>query len=719
MQVTSHSPVFVFSDFRVDPNRRLLLHGDETVALHPKAFELLLMLVENRDRVISKNELLNTIWEGQFVEENNLAVQVSALRKVYGENSREHRFIVTVPGRGYRFVSDVAVETEPATNGNMESGVELGSRTPFSTVGSSHLESVPRISLFRYGIAVFIVLAAGALLYWAGGNRRAHTEPKMTRLTASGKVVNAAISQDGKFVVFAQKEGNGESLWLRQIETGSQVRLVQPQELEYVGLSISPDNSFIYYSTFGENRAATMLQRIALLGGEPENVGTIDTGVAVSFSPDGKRIVYAEASSHTRESYLKVADADGANPSVVIRAPEAERVIEDHKAGPAAWSPDGSEVAVAVSNVDAKMTGIQLINPETGAERTLVPPRFSRIHSVAWQGSRTLGFVGSEYSGSESQVWAADAKTGDVRRITNDVQNYIWLSASRQGSLLTIQASELSSIKVAAFDDRAASLTPREILHEPDILGVTFGPDRSVFYTSRLGGTREIWRVSPDGSNPQQVTTGANVVKNFAVSPRDGSLVFTSSREGANSLWMVDADGKNLRRLTDGQDFNPQFMPDGGSIVFQRGSHDFPSIWRIAIDRTSPPVELTQIHSIDPAVSFDGSRIAFYFMDKTDGQWRIGLVDSTTGQFLSKLDFPRPVAERRMRWHPSGDFIGQIFNTGENANLLLVPASRGEPHVVSNLGNGVVNSFAWSADGNTLLYLLTTETHDAVSLTNF
>ena len=182
---------------------------------------------------------------------------------------------------------------------------------------------------------------------------------------------------------------------------------------------------------------------------------------------------------------------------------------------------------------------------------------------------------------------------------------------------------------------------------------------------------------------------------------------------------MVDADGKNLRRLTDGQDFNPQFTPDGGSIVFQRGAHDFPTIWRVPIDRSTPPLQLTQIHSIDPAVSADGSRIAFYFMDKTDGQWRIGLVDSMKGELVGKIDLPRAVAERRMRWHPNGSFIGQIFNTGESANLILVPVARGDSHVVSNLGNGVVNSFAWSSDGATLIYLLTTETRDAVSLTNF
>lgn len=80
MDAVLSKPEFVFADFRLDPLRRLLLHNERIVTLHPKAFDLLLALVENRDRVLSKNELLEIVWPGQFVEENNLAVQISTLR---------------------------------------------------------------------------------------------------------------------------------------------------------------------------------------------------------------------------------------------------------------------------------------------------------------------------------------------------------------------------------------------------------------------------------------------------------------------------------------------------------------------------------------------------------------------------------------------------------------------------------------------------------------
>jgi len=97
-----------FGDFRLDASRRLLSRSDQAVPLTSKALETLLALVRNRDRVLSKDELMKTVWPDSFVEEVNLAQNVSALRKALGEAPGENRFIATVPGKGYRFVSEVS-----------------------------------------------------------------------------------------------------------------------------------------------------------------------------------------------------------------------------------------------------------------------------------------------------------------------------------------------------------------------------------------------------------------------------------------------------------------------------------------------------------------------------------------------------------------------------------------------------------------------------------
>jgi pimeloyl-ACP methyl ester carboxylesterase/DNA-binding winged helix-turn-helix (wHTH) protein len=98
--------LYQFGRFRLDGMERSLFAGDEKLALAPKVFDTLLMLVENSGRVLSKEAMLAKIWDDSFVEENNLAQNISVLRKVLSETS-DSKFIETVPKYGYRFVADV------------------------------------------------------------------------------------------------------------------------------------------------------------------------------------------------------------------------------------------------------------------------------------------------------------------------------------------------------------------------------------------------------------------------------------------------------------------------------------------------------------------------------------------------------------------------------------------------------------------------------------
>ncbi|HVG39154.1 MAG TPA: winged helix-turn-helix domain-containing protein [Pyrinomonadaceae bacterium] len=110
---------YQFDAYHVDTARRLLLRDGEPVVMTAKAYDLLLAFVERRDQILSKRELMDHLWPDTAVEENNLSVQVSALRKALGERAGEHRYIVTVPGRGYQFVAEVK---SPASRPNGAEG---------------------------------------------------------------------------------------------------------------------------------------------------------------------------------------------------------------------------------------------------------------------------------------------------------------------------------------------------------------------------------------------------------------------------------------------------------------------------------------------------------------------------------------------------------------------------------------------------------------------
>ena len=100
--------IYEFGGFRLDTAKHLLLKGvDEIVPLMPKAFDTLHYLVRHRGKVVEKDELMREIWADTIVEENNLTQNISILRRVFDEKPGENRFIVTVPGRGYKFVAEV------------------------------------------------------------------------------------------------------------------------------------------------------------------------------------------------------------------------------------------------------------------------------------------------------------------------------------------------------------------------------------------------------------------------------------------------------------------------------------------------------------------------------------------------------------------------------------------------------------------------------------
>ena len=99
--------LYMFGPYRIDPTKRVLLRGEEAVQLPSKVFEILLVLVEHSEEVVSKDDLLKTVWPDSFVEESNLSQSIFLLRKALGETAQDHRYIVTIPGRGYRFVEKV------------------------------------------------------------------------------------------------------------------------------------------------------------------------------------------------------------------------------------------------------------------------------------------------------------------------------------------------------------------------------------------------------------------------------------------------------------------------------------------------------------------------------------------------------------------------------------------------------------------------------------
>jgi DNA-binding winged helix-turn-helix (wHTH) protein/Flp pilus assembly protein TadD len=109
----SAKSIYEFGAFRVDLERYLLFRDEKLIPLSPKVFETLIFLIEHRSEVVKKDDIMNKIWPDTYVEESNLAQNIFLLRKALGEEKNEHRYILTIPGVGYRFVAPVTESLSP------------------------------------------------------------------------------------------------------------------------------------------------------------------------------------------------------------------------------------------------------------------------------------------------------------------------------------------------------------------------------------------------------------------------------------------------------------------------------------------------------------------------------------------------------------------------------------------------------------------------------
>ena len=117
---------YEFGNFRLDTAERELRSAGHPLSLTPKALDVLIVLIENRGRIVEKEDLMRKVWPDTFVEENNLAFNISTLRKIFGETGASPRYIETVPKRGYRFVAEVMESS--GLNAEMNAGEEVALR---------------------------------------------------------------------------------------------------------------------------------------------------------------------------------------------------------------------------------------------------------------------------------------------------------------------------------------------------------------------------------------------------------------------------------------------------------------------------------------------------------------------------------------------------------------------------------------------------------------
>ena len=206
-----HIPrLYEFGPFRLVPDERQLLRDNQVLELTPKAFDLLVVLVENRGHLVAKDALLEQIWPDSFVEESNLSVKMSALRRVLGEGPRDQQYVQTISGRGYRFVAEVRA-SEAYEDGAQPTELDRPNSGEASAIPLPEAEPSPFVpnaakqrAVWMIGLGL-LVLAVLLFVFDAGGlRRRTLTIGRPIRVDALAVLPFENLSEDTSQEYFAE-----------------------------------------------------------------------------------------------------------------------------------------------------------------------------------------------------------------------------------------------------------------------------------------------------------------------------------------------------------------------------------------------------------------------------------------------------------------------------------------------------------------------------------
>lgn len=767
MRISKHgteSKGFEFEGFRIDPAKRLLFGADDlTVPLMPKAFDTLLLLVEHSGEVLEKDLLLSRIWPDTVVEENNLTQNISVLRKALGEKPGEHRFIVTVPGRGYKFVAETR-EVVPTTASDFpkieHSSKEVEFQRGFGIIKSGNVLALadwkrpeafsPAIGTSKTGeaaeaessdpvryfggwrvwgfAALMSAIVVASVGFWklnaAHQSEEGIGERTYTYLTDGVEVSNPAISPDGRYFVYSSFDGEFTHLWLQQVGESARLEVLPPTKKIVGEKTFSPDGQFIYFLARDEKETNLSLYRMPTFGRVYTKV-LDDITSPVSFAPDGDEITFSRYNGNTQESAIVVAKKDGSSDRVIQTGTKNRYVAYP------AWSPTRRSIAFADKTIDGGSESppfcrLAAVDVDTGQIVPLSNEMWSECGRMSWtadgDGIVFVGTrIGDELSTRRNQVWYLSLVDGKSSRISNEG---FWheLGGVTKDNAILIQpydrATQLWAMDATGDSRTAVQLTSGR---SDGRAGIAPLPDGRIGYIARNNDRLELWIVGPDGSNKTQLLNEPAQIEELRATPDGKYFIFLSRLDNNNHIFRIDSDGTNLVQLTSGNESiagDATISPDSKSIVYSaQRIGGFAWLQRLSIDGGELiPITGTESLPFAPHYSPNGRLISFIVATST----KIGIVPAEGGPPLRIFDTPTfPRLNVGARWTPDGRSLAYIVHRNHVSNIWLQSLDGDPPKPLTDFTSGDIRNFAFSNDGSRIYLARGYENTNAVLVRNF
>jgi Tol biopolymer transport system component/DNA-binding winged helix-turn-helix (wHTH) protein len=651
--------LYEFGPFRLDATERLLLRDQQHIPLTPKAFDTLLVLVEHGGHVIDKTELMKKVWPDTFVEEVNLAKNVSCLRKILGSEQSEH-YIETIPKRGYRFVAGVrevwAEESSPVVGAPSlspaddrwkdhgkaatEAKARLNGPPDLETGDSINADSDAPDSLdkrsltTRFGLPIaFLTLGAlVALIIWSLV-LRPNPQPAAPLLRVSpvtsflGNEDQATFSPDSKQIAFVwngDKEDNSD-IYVKMIGAEKPLRLTSNPAPD-TDPTWSPDARYIAFLRQSAEDGGVFL--VPSLGGAERRLADVFPyrpvviGNTLSYSPDGKLLAAPDKSSQ-QEPFSIFSISIETGEKTKLTSPSAGSVGDFFPA----FSPDQKTLAF-VRSVSIAAADIYLLSL-TGGEPTRLTFDNTSIRGLSWTSDGKGIVFASRRAGSTYNLWEISTQASQPERLTTADRDVYSPTISRLGNQLAYTQSMMDGNiwRIGLHGSKVQDAPPLKLISSTqEDSGPQYSSDgKRIVFASRRSGTFEIWVCDSDGSNPRPLTNiGGPLTGTPRWSPDGRQIAFDSWIEGNADIYVINADGGKPRRLTfdADEDITPSWSQDGRWVYFGCTRSGAMQIWKVPA-QGGEAVQVTKQGGFEGFESTNGKYFYYSKGRAVPGIWRV------------------------------------------------------------------------------------------------
>jgi len=624
-----------------------------------------------------------------------------------------------------------SVAAPQASTSAASGGVSTVSPPPTSSSAVGVVARQHKWALTAGAFAVLLLLAAagyGVYSLFFHSAQVAFQNFTITQVTNTGRASHAAISPDGKYILNVQNDNGQQSLWLRNVPTGSDTQIIPAATGLYRNLSFSPDGNYVYFEKAANAQGTSYdLYRAPVLGGEPKAlVRDIDSNI--TFSPDGQRIAYIRANNPDVGKYLLLAaGVDGSN-ETILRKTEATRGANPSHL---TWSPDGKQIAYSFNSSGDALSYVETLELASGKVGTLAALHDDQVSILKWlpQGRAFLVLFSSRNIFGRSHIGVLTLD-GKVRPITRDTNSYNSLTSSADGtSVSTVQVKTTRTLTLLHADELAKPNSPSNPLPVADPQMVQWAPDGKLL----VSDGQKITRMDPDGRNATVLVSDpqAGIVSFSPCGDRYLLLSWAFHQTNTVVIWRTNADGSAPMQLTSQLfETNPICSPDGKWVYFL----DRPvlHIMRVPIDGgKSERVAGAEIPTAFAYASlnfFSGDGKLSLVADIHDAGAGVARADLESASVEGNSATPprlRPLDRRfgtghilqsRVQLQPGGTAAVYVITENGVDNLWVDPLDGSPGHQLTHFTSESITDFHWSPDGKTLAVVHEHDIADVVLL---